>query len=298
MQLDLNLLTALDALLEEGSVTGAAERLHLSAPAMSRTLGRIRRATGDEVLVREGRAMRPTARAQAMREEVRSLVLRSQEVLAPEADLDLATLTRTFTIQGHDALISVIAPRLVARLATDAPHVALRFLTESRADTTDLGRGLVDLEVGSAVPASPEIAHDRVSTDALVGLARPGHPLFDGDIDVAAWSAVPHITVSRRGRLRDRADELLHEKGRTRTVVASVASTAAAIDTVQATDAVVIVPASVAQAAAASGAAAMFPLPIDLPDVALVMSWHRRLTPDRGHAWLRGLARDALISAH
>lgn len=120
MQLDLNLLTALDALLEEGSVAGAAERLHLSAPAMSRTLGRIRRATGDEILVRQGRTMRPTARARALREEVRSLVLRSQEVLAPETGLHLASLTRTFTLQGHDTLISVVAPRLVASVATDA----------------------------------------------------------------------------------------------------------------------------------------------------------------------------------
>ncbi len=79
MQLDLNLLTALDALLEEGSVTDAAARLHVSAPAMSR----IRRATGDQILVRTGRTMTPTPRALALRATVHDLVQQAQSVLSP-----------------------------------------------------------------------------------------------------------------------------------------------------------------------------------------------------------------------
>jgi DNA-binding transcriptional LysR family regulator len=91
---DLNLLTALDALLEENSVQAAADRLHLSAPAMSRTLTRIRKATGDETLVRTGRTMTPTPRALAIREEVRAMVLRAGELLSPTRTLDLPNLRR------------------------------------------------------------------------------------------------------------------------------------------------------------------------------------------------------------
>src|SRR5689334_3780434 len=83
VHMDLNLLVALDALLEEGSVTGAAERLHLSAPAMSRALARIRRATGDDILVRSGRAMTPTPRALELRDEAHELVRRATAVLTP-----------------------------------------------------------------------------------------------------------------------------------------------------------------------------------------------------------------------
>lgn len=295
MQLDLNLLTALDALLEEESVTGAADRLHLSAPAMSRTLGRIRRATGDEILVRAGREMRPTPRALAMRDEVRSLVLRSRDVLAPETGLDLGTLERTFTIRAHDALVSVLAPQLVHRIAAVAPGVVLRFLGEALEDTTDLQRGVVDLEIGSEVPTAPAIDHDAVTHDALVGLARRGHPLFDADsITLAAWTAVPHVVVSRRGRLRDRVDE---RTGHTRSVIASVASTSAAIEIVRATDAVVVVPASVATRVAAAGDTVVFTPPVDLPAVAVVLTWHRRFATDRGHTWLRGLVTQALSPA-
>src|SRR6201996_3439786 len=105
MQLDFNLLPALDALLEENSVAAAAERLHLSPPAMSRTLSRIRRATGDEILVRTGRTMTPTPRALERREEPRELVRRAAAVLTPVQELNLDTLERTFTIRCHDALV-------------------------------------------------------------------------------------------------------------------------------------------------------------------------------------------------
>ena len=87
MQLDLNLLTTLDALLEEGSVMGAAERLRLSSPAVSRALGRLRRLTGDDILVRSGRMMIPTPYAIAIREHVRDLVRQAHDVLKPDLDI-------------------------------------------------------------------------------------------------------------------------------------------------------------------------------------------------------------------
>src|SRR3954471_15354795 len=99
MQLDLNLLTVLDALLEEGSVLGAADRLHLSSPAVSRSLGRIRKLTGDDILVRTGRTMTPTPYALAIREQVSGLVRQANAVLAPSRDLNVAALERIFTLQ-------------------------------------------------------------------------------------------------------------------------------------------------------------------------------------------------------
>src|SRR5690242_9139367 len=108
MQLDLNLLAALDALLEEGSVAGAADRMHVTSPAMSRTLGRIRKATKDQILVRTGRTMTPTPYALAVRAEVHRLVQQAHAVLAPASALDLGTLGRTFTLQWHDAVTSAV----------------------------------------------------------------------------------------------------------------------------------------------------------------------------------------------
>lgn len=299
MQLDLNLLTALDALLEEESVTGAADRLHLSAPAMSRTLGRIRQTTGDQILVRTGRLMKPTPRALALREEVRSLVLRTAEVLAPERDLHLETLQRTFTLQAHDALSTALAPALVRRV-TVAPGVSLRFLGESAGETTDLRRGLIDLAIGSGFQRSPEMEHDSVGTDELVGLARTGHPMLEHStvgsrIGLTAWVSVQHVIVSRRGRLRDSTDDQLDKAGHSRRVIASTASTGAALEIVRSTEAVVTVPASVARRFETDFTP--FTLPIVIPAVPIVLAWHRQFSTDKGHQWLRRLVREELAQS-
>src|SRR5687767_933458 len=130
MQADLNLLTVLDALLEEGSVMGAAERLHLSSPAVSRTLGRIRKVTGDDILVRTGHSMTPTPYALSISEEVHRLVRQANAVLSPSRELDLDRLDRTFTVQCHDALASSVVPTLIGRITAQAPGVRLRVLAE------------------------------------------------------------------------------------------------------------------------------------------------------------------------
>lgn len=287
MQLDLNLLTALNALLEEGSVSGAAQRLHLSEPAMSRSLGRIRRVTGDPILVRTGRTMTPTPRAVAMREEVRALVLRSAAVLAPETDLDLAALERTFSVRCHDALAAVIAPTLVREALGVAPRVSLRFLGETSHDDADLTRGAIDLEIGARASGPADVAHDHVGDDRMVGIARRDNPFVADGGGLPGFIAAPHVLVSRRGRLRDGVDDVLEGLGHSRAVVAAVASTAAALDIVRATDAVVIVASSVGSRIADDDTLRVFPLPFDVPAVPIVLAWHRRLTVDLAHTWLR-----------
>ncbi|MFF4309806.1 LysR family transcriptional regulator [Streptomyces sp. NPDC001507] len=173
MQMDLNLLTVLDALLEEGSVTGAADRLRLSAPAVSRSLGRIRRLTGDQILVRTGRTMTATPYALAVRADLHRLVQEAQGLLAPQRRLDLATLDRTFTLQFHDAVTTAIGPGLLKAVREQAPGVRLRFLAEAGTDTNDLRHGQVDIEVGATEPAAPEIRSQTLGEDRLM-VAVPG----------------------------------------------------------------------------------------------------------------------------
>ena len=119
--LDLNLFVALDALLDEGSVGGAAQRLHTSAPAMSRTLARLRRILDDPILVRAGRAMVPTPRALAHAEPGPRTGGAGPRLLSPVEQSDPATLRRTFSVQIGDLLSSTIGARLVARIRGEAP---------------------------------------------------------------------------------------------------------------------------------------------------------------------------------
>src|SRR5471030_1209446 len=126
--MDLNLLAALDALLAEGSVTGAARRLGLSSSAMSRTLTRLRSATGDPLLVRAGRGLVPTPHATELRERVHALSREVLEVLRPHVShLDIASLEWTFTIRANEGFVEVLSVSLVAAITEAAPRVRLRF---------------------------------------------------------------------------------------------------------------------------------------------------------------------------
>lgn len=295
MQLDLNLLAALDALLEEGSVAGAAERLHVTAPAMSRSLGRIRRTTGDQILVRTGRTMTPTPYAVAVREQVHELLQQVQGVLAPSRELDLATLDRTFTLRWHDALVSLGGPALLTAVRKQAPGVRLRFIAESSGDTPELRRGEVDLEANANLPAAPDIRAERVAETQHVIVVRRGHPLTRVKaVTAARYAAAEHIAVSRRGRLGNALDDALARLGLTRQVVATAPTEGAAFEFVRGSDLLVTAPESTTRSVATALGLALLPLPFELPPAAVYLSWHQRYDTDPAHVWLRDLARTAL----
>ncbi|MET8136235.1 LysR family transcriptional regulator [Streptomyces sp. NPDC005251] len=295
MQLDLNLLAALDALLEEGSVTGAAERLHVTAPAMSRSLGRIRRTTGDQILVRTGRTMTPTPYAIAVREQVHDLLQQVRSVLAPSRELDLTTLERTFTLRWHDSLVALGGPALLAEVRRQAPGVRLRFIAESSIDTPELRRGEVDLEANANRPAQAEIRADQVAETRQVIVMRRGHPLARAKaVTAARYAEAEHITISRRGRFDNALDEALARLGLTRRVVATAPTEGAGLEFVRESDLLVTAPESTTHSAAADLGLVLLPLPFELPSARVYLSWHQRYDTDPAHVWLRDLARTAL----
>lgn len=156
---DLNLLIALDALLEEGSVAGAARRMNLSPPAKSRTLARIRETVGDPIFVQAGRKMVPTPRALALRGVVRETVERASQLLAPSADVDLRTLDKQFNVRANDIFVGMHGGRLLEEMARGMPRAMLRFTPEEDdVDDDALRSGRIDLFI-SAAP----ISHARTS---------------------------------------------------------------------------------------------------------------------------------------
>jgi DNA-binding transcriptional LysR family regulator len=290
MQLDLNLLTALDALLEEGSVQGAAARLHVTSPAMSRSLGRIRKATGDQILVRTGRHMTPTTRALAMRTEVHALVQQAHHLLSAQTELDLATLERVFTVRWHDALATTCGAALIAAVHRQAPGVRLRLTAEPDDDTPELRRGEVDLASSAGPPSLPDIRHRLIDRDQLVLAVRPGHVLTEQPVTVERYAAADHLIVSRRGRLHDRIDDALTALGHERRVIATAPTTATALQLARETELVVTLPDAATRSARDQLGLTTLPLPLDLPEVPLHLLWHQRHDNDPAHAWLRETA--------
>ena len=285
--LDWNLLAALDVLLAEGSVTGAAERLHLSVPATSRTLGRIRQTFGDPILVRAGRGLVPTPRALAIRERLHELVEQAHALVELGRDVDFATLERTFAIRANDAVVSVLAGPLVALARRQAPGVGLRFVPEGAEDLAPLRDGLVDLDVGVIPDYGPEVRTRPVGRERLVGLVAAGHPLASGRVTLRRIAGAEHIGVSRRGRTRGPFDEVLAEHGLERRVVATVAGFPAAAQIIARSELTGLIAAGYAAQFAALTGAHVYEIPAPLPALPLSQAWHVRHDLDPAHQWLR-----------
>lgn len=295
--LDLNLLVALDALLTEQSVTGAADRLQLSEPAVSRALGRIRRTVGDPILVRAGRAMVPTPHALAIAPEVRDLVERVQRVFSAARTADVRTVTRDLTVLAHYAMAAVFGPALVERAAAEAPGITLRFLNEGHTDAPMLRDGQADLEVGIIGDRAPEIHRAPVYEDRMIGAARAGHPLLRGNtIRLEDYVRARHLAASRRGRLTGPIDDALARRGLRREVTASVAGITGSLFFLRNSDLLGNIPACARPIAERLGLT-VFELPVETPPLPYALAWHPRNDADPAHRWLRETLRDIMLGA-
>jgi len=289
--LDMNLLTALDVLLTEGSVTGAARRLSLSTSAMSRTLTRLRAATGDPLLVRAGRGLVPTPHAVALRDQVRQLTREVHAVLSPPVKvLDIASLEKSFTLRTSEGFLERFLVPLVTAVRRVAPYVRLRFAPKPDKDTRPLREGPVDLDIGVLAHAGPGTPGPEIRTrflfrDTVVGAVRPDHPLLSQAITPERYAACEHVIASRRGATNGPVDDALAELGLTRRIVAIVPGFPDALRLAQGSDLVALVPRSCLY----DDALQSFPLPIPTPEVVVSAMWHPRLDADPAHRWLRDL---------
>jgi DNA-binding transcriptional LysR family regulator len=285
---DLNLLVTLDVLLSEGSVAGAARRLHLSPSAMSRSLARLRSTTGDPLLVRAGRILVPTPRALELRERVGQLVEDGRAILRPAKRLDLTTLERVFTLRTSEGFTENFGPELVARVEAQAPGVRLRLIRKPDKASTALREGAVDLETGVVeADTGPELRARLLFEDRYVGVVRAQHPLAKGKITLARYLSHRHIRVSRNGTERGRVDEAMVPLNVERTVFAYVDGFAGAIALARGSDLVATIPER--HTGLLRTGMHTFSLPFPTPAIAVSLLWHPRLHADAAHRWLRGL---------
>lgn len=288
---DLNLLITLDVLLAEGNVERAARRLRLSPSAMSRALARLRETTGDPLLVRAGRRLVPTPRAAALREHVHELVQAAEAALRPAERPDLATLTRRFTLRTSEGFVESFGPRLLARVAAEAPGVRLAFLQKPEKSSTPLREGLVDLETGVVEPSlGPELRVQALFRDRLVGVVRADHPLAAGRITVERYVAAEHVVVSRTGAEEDAVERPFLPTGLRRPAQCVVGGFASALYLARSTDLVATVPER--HTTPLRDGMFTFPLPVRTSAFTVSMLWHPRLSGDPTHEWLRSCVRE------
>ncbi|MCI3208668.1 MULTISPECIES: LysR family transcriptional regulator [Pandoraea] len=286
--IDLNLLIALDALLSEGSVTGAAERLGLSVPAMSRTLNRAREMVGDPLFVRAGRGLVPTPRAEALRDGVHDVVQQAGALLRHTESFDFKELRRTFTIRADDGAISTIGSDLLRALQDEAPLVTIRFMAQGKQDIVALREGLIDLDIGVIDDLGPEIVRQTLLNDRFVAVFREGHPLARRKaLTPDDFVKFGHVTVSRRGLLNGPVDIELGKHGLSRRVQAVAPTFMEALAIARETDLVATVADRLTQHSRQGMASRS--LPVTTPQVTISQAWHPRFNADSGHQALRRL---------
>jgi DNA-binding transcriptional LysR family regulator len=278
--IDLNLLVILDALLDERSVTRASARLFLTQPATSHALARLRSLFDDPLLERRGTTMALSARAEELQPQLRE-VLQGVQRLVRVPDVPLTQLRQTVHLAMADYPAVVIVPLLWARLRKIAPGLSLvlHSWTDNARELERLRRGDVSV-VLSTLGAPPEdIEKDHIADEHYVGVTAKRHPL--GPTPTArGLVAFPHVLVSAVGARTSPFDERLAALGLKRNVGISVPSFLSVPHIVAMSDAIAMIPRSLANHWGPAKELARFKLPIDAGTFSVDVAWHKRRTRD------------------
>lgn len=290
-RVDLNLLVVLRALLETRSVTAAARRVGLSQPATSHALARLRELMGDPLLVRAGRGLVSTPRADAVKARLDAVLDGVAEVLEVAGGFDPSTANRTFRLGSSDYDQYVLLPSLLGRLARTAPGVDLWVHGAINRSFDDFLR---ESDLDAIIAPAPRAPRPglRVQTlykDRFVCLVREGHPRVRSKLTLDMFTQLPHAFVAPGGtRSGGIVDEVLKRHRRERRVAVVVPNFLVVPNIIARTDLIVTLAERVARSFATHLPLRILPPPIDLPSFSMDLMWHERMDADPAHAWLRG----------
>ena len=297
-RIDLNLLAVFDAIVMRGSVTQAGRHLNLSQSAVSHALGRLRREFDDPLFVRSGNALVPTALARSIIDPVRSALRGVEIAVAAATRFDPATTNRLFRIGLRPTIEAQLFAPLVLRATAQAPSVRLASIDFRRRELAHvLAEGELDIAVDVASPSSATLRTAPLSSDALVVVARPGHPRVAGAIDLPTYLALDHVMASPRSSGLGMEDEALAGIGAERRIAVRSQHINAAWRIVAESDMLLTLTRSNAEAMQHAAPLQALPLPIAIPPRALQLLWHETGERDPGNAWLRRLVCEAAGAA-
>lgn len=287
--LDLNLLKALDALLDERNVTRAASLLGVTQPAMSAMLTRLREAFGDPLFIRAQRGIIPTERAAELSKPVKQVLSEVGALLQPQA-FEPGTATLTFTIAATDYALRAIAVPFLTALKRLAPHMRVALVpVEDQKLQTQLERGEIDLALVTPQSTPPGLHARRLFDESYVGVLRAGHPAIQGRrrLTLNQFCALDHALVSYTGGgFSGVTDEALNKLGKQRRVTLSVKSFLVLPEILRASDLIAVVP---RRLAVGVDGIVMFEPPVEISGFTKVAAWHERTHRDPAHRWLREL---------
>jgi DNA-binding transcriptional LysR family regulator len=289
----LRLLGALDALLSERNVTRAAVRLHLSQSATSGILAQLREAFGDPLLVRVGRELVLTARAQQLLPQLRAALASVDQLFGAQQALVPEQLARQFTLAASDAAGQLLLPALAQRLSVLAPAVTLK-ISAAGAEVPDkpLGRGALDIVISHFDELPADLRAVTLYEHRLVAVVRAAHPWIQGRLTLRQFLETPQVTIFPHAlSLQSALRRLFSEQRTPFRLAASVQQLSVALAMVEQIDALALVTEPMARWFARAHAVQVLPLPrqVQLPRVRVQAIWHERSQHDPACAWLRAV---------
>ncbi|CBL45791.1 Transcriptional regulator, LysR family [gamma proteobacterium HdN1] len=292
--LDFNLFTVLDAIYAEGSITRAAERLHLSQSAVSHALARLREVYDEPLFVRSGNGMLPTSRTKEIIGPIRQSLANLKDTLQPVTQFDAGSARNPFAISLPDVLDAWALPPLMQTLQREAPSVQLTCMRVRRRELeVALTSGRLDLALDVLLPVAASIRHAPVMEEAFVVVMRRGHPLGRAKWGMKAYEQARHIVVSARRAGLSAEDFELSRLGYRREIALRCANYHVAWSTMLCTDLLLTVPARYVQLHAASSILQR-PVPASIRGMAIQMYWHEAVEHDPASLWLREILRGVL----
>jgi LysR family nod box-dependent transcriptional activator len=287
---DLNLLVAFDALMDERSVTRAAGRLSLSQPGMSNTLARLRKLFGDPLLVREGLTLVPTPRADALRQPVHDALAIIRAALDQRTGFDPVADQATWTVSCSDySLLMLIGP-LVRRLAAGAPGVTIRALPRAPDPVGLLRASAADLVIEPAeIMPDAQLASQRLFADRWLCCVWAGNAAVGDEMTMDTYLRLGHLVYSMgRGQPTSIVDQHLERSRVLRRIEFTVESFLLVPFLLEGTDLVTVVPERAVPHLRRSAAIRVLEPPVPLPAITEMLWWHPRHTANPAHAWIRG----------
>ncbi|MDN7501047.1 MULTISPECIES: LysR family transcriptional regulator [Burkholderia] len=286
--LDLNLLRTLNVLLEEHNVSRAAERLNLSQPSVSVHLSKLRRVFKDPLLLPGPRGMRPTARADSLRESLSVALAALNEVMSPLQPFDPYTAALTWKIAATDYSETTVLLPTLPRLREYAPNTRVSVTQIApRLIARQCEIGEVDLAFHTADEAPAGLRRKTLFQEKYVLVGRPDHPRLKRKVTVSQFCKLDHVIVSPDGGgFVGVTDMTLAQLGLKRRVVLSVPHFTFVQDVLSRTDLVAMLPSRLLKGESKLRSVAP---PVEVPGYEMVMLWHERSHRDLSHQWLREL---------
>jgi len=293
--LDLNLLRVFDAIFQTRSVTTAASNLHLTQPAVSKQLNRLRELLEDPLFVRTNDGMAPTPRAEALAAPIRQALTEVRNAIERQLGFDPSTSDRTFRIFMNDVGQMALLPRMLALIATEAPSVNIQTvqIPSLRMRSVGLESGDVDLAVGYFEEFDGSMHCQVLFEEHYAGMVRADHPSIRDPMTFEQFLQTPHLVYQPsgggHGSQENFVDRAFWQAGVQRRVAVRLGHAVGISAMVSHTDLLVIVPNMLAQACANLVRVTILDLPIEIPRFQISQYWHDRFHTDPGSRWLRSI---------